>query len=109
LDNAFSERVNAVAGIAHPDNFFSVLRNAGLDIRTQAYADHHDFTISDLPAQGTLIMTEKDAVKCRTFARPDWWVLEWSADPDPTLIAWLAEAITQSSNNDISAIVGIHG
>jgi tetraacyldisaccharide-1-P 4'-kinase len=52
-------------------------------------------------------MTEKDAVKCRLFARPDWWVLEWEARPGPELIAWLAAAIGHAANQDTSAAVSV--
>jgi tetraacyldisaccharide 4'-kinase len=31
-------------------------------------------------------MTEKDAVKCRAFARPEWWYLEVEAQLDHALL-----------------------
>jgi tetraacyldisaccharide 4'-kinase len=98
LRHAFSGTVDAVAGIAQPENFFALLRDTGLDILTHPFADHHDFTIDDLPVMGTVLMTEKDAVKCRKFARPDWWALEWEARPGQEFISWLAEAIGRSSH-----------
>ncbi|MBT9531283.1 MAG: tetraacyldisaccharide 4'-kinase, partial [Pseudomonas sp.] len=36
-----------------------------------------------------LLMTEKDAVKCRAFAQPDWWYLAVDARPSPAFSAWL--------------------
>jgi tetraacyldisaccharide 4'-kinase len=33
-------------------------------------------------------MTEKDAVKCRAFAAPDWWYLAVDAQPSPAFVAW---------------------
>ena len=33
-------------------------------------------------------MTEKDAVKCRSFAAPDWWYLAVEAQPSPAFVAW---------------------
>ncbi len=58
--------LHAVAAIARPHDFFSMLRAQGLELaRTEALPDHHDFNgwrqapDQDLP----LICTEKDAVK----------------------------------------------
>ena len=54
----------AVAGIAAPDKFFSMLRAAGLTIEASPQPDHHPNTTLPWPA-GTpdVITTEKDAVK----------------------------------------------
>ena len=90
---AFSGSVDAVAGIAQPENFFKLLRDYGLNIHPYPFPDHHDFTIADLDHDRPVVMTEKDAVKCRKFARPDWWALEWDAYPGDELTEWLAEAI----------------
>jgi tetraacyldisaccharide 4'-kinase len=35
-----------------------------------------------------LVMTEKDAVKCRAFAADDWWYLAVDAVPSPAFVAW---------------------
>jgi tetraacyldisaccharide 4'-kinase len=56
--------VLAAAGIARPQRFFAMLREAGLDIVEHALPDHHDFARLDWPAGTTDVMlTEKDAVK----------------------------------------------
>lgn len=54
----------AVAGIAAPDKFFSMLRTAGLTIETCPLPDHHAYSILPWPA-GTadVVTTEKDATK----------------------------------------------
>ncbi|HEX5306387.1 MAG TPA: tetraacyldisaccharide 4'-kinase, partial [Dyella sp.] len=67
--------VHAVAAIGHPDRFFDSLRAQGLDIVGHAFADHHAFVPDDLAiaGDGPLLMTDKDAIKCRRFARPGWW------------------------------------
>ncbi|MCU6670915.1 tetraacyldisaccharide 4'-kinase [Enterobacteriaceae bacterium H4N4] len=70
----------AMAGIGHPPRFFSTLEVCGARlINTIALADHQALSLEQVsaltePGQ-TLIMTEKDAVKCRTFARESWWYL----------------------------------
>ena len=69
--------VHAVAGIGNPRRFFDRLVQAGLDVREHQFPDHHLFLPRDLD-YGTsvpIIMTEKDAVKCRRFARQNMWYL----------------------------------
>lgn len=65
----------ALAGIGNPDRFFGHLRNFGLDFDPRAFPDHHAFRKEDLLFAGStpLLMTEKDAVKCRAFAGPEHW------------------------------------
>jgi tetraacyldisaccharide 4'-kinase len=67
--------VVAAAAIGNPSRFFDLLRANQLELkRCLSFADHHQFIASDLP-QETVLMTEKDAVKCREFAHHDWWYL----------------------------------
>jgi tetraacyldisaccharide 4'-kinase len=65
----------ALAGIGHPERFFEHLRNHGLAFEARAFPDHHRYRPEDLAfaAAGTLLMTEKDAVKCRGLAGPGVW------------------------------------
>ncbi|HKS15293.1 MAG TPA: tetraacyldisaccharide 4'-kinase, partial [Pseudomonas sp.] len=35
-----------------------------------------------------LVMTEKDAVKCRAFAAKDWWYLAVDAVPSAAFAVW---------------------
>ncbi|RDL19811.1 tetraacyldisaccharide 4'-kinase [Serratia fonticola] len=72
--------VVAMAGIGHPPRFFATLEKLGVEVeREVAFADHQEYNhgqLAALASQGqTLLMTEKDAVKCRAFALPDWWYL----------------------------------
>lgn len=54
----------ALAGIAHPDRFFTALRAQGWQVQTCPLPDHHDFSTLPWPtAVRDLIVTEKDAVK----------------------------------------------
>lgn len=68
-------RVHAVAAIGHPQRFFASLVEQGLEVIPHAFPDHHAFLPSDLAFGDDLpvLMTEKDAVKCRAFAQPHWW------------------------------------
>lgn len=69
------QRVHAVAGIGNPQRFFDSLAMQGLDVIEHPFADHHAFTAADLDFGDGLavLMTTKDAVKCRPFAREGWW------------------------------------
>ena len=68
------QRVHAVAGIAHPQRFFDMLRARGIGVVPHAFADHHAYQRQDLSfgSQLPVLMTEKDAVKCRAFGN-DWY------------------------------------
>lgn len=81
------KRVHAVAGIGNPRRFFDQLRALGLEFTPHVFPDHHPFTASDLVFAGAeaLVMTEKDAVKCRRFAAESHWALAVEAVPDPAL------------------------
>lgn len=75
LDAFAHRRVHAVAGIGNPRRFFDSLRACRIDVVEHAFPDHHLFRASDLAFGDDLpvLMTDKDAVKCRSFAMPDWW------------------------------------
>ena len=82
----------AVAGIGRPQRFFDHLGHMGLFFEQKSFADHHAFTPQDLlPFAGkTILMTEKDAVKCAQFAKGDapydLWMLPVSANIEHELI-----------------------
>jgi tetraacyldisaccharide 4'-kinase len=69
-------QLHALAGVANPDAFFSMLRDAGLTLASaEALPDHHDFAdAARLPGGSTLVCTEKDAVKLWRV-RPDAWAV----------------------------------
>lgn len=71
------QTVHAVAGIGNPSNFFSILRNNGMNIIRHVFPDHYNFLAEDLCFADDLpiVMTEKDAVKCERFVIPDAWYL----------------------------------
>jgi tetraacyldisaccharide 4'-kinase len=71
-------RVHAVAGIGNPQAFFAALGIAGIAAENHALADHGTLDPRHLPFPdgATVMMTEKDAVKCASYARPDWWYVE---------------------------------
>ncbi|WP_193164145.1 tetraacyldisaccharide 4'-kinase [Microbulbifer hainanensis] len=77
--------VHGVAAIGNPQRFFRELHRLGYRVTEQAYADHHQFSLQELQFDGEtpVIMTMKDAVKCRDFWQGHWWALEVRAElPD---------------------------
>jgi tetraacyldisaccharide 4'-kinase len=85
----------AVTGIGRPQGFFDMLQAQGVRFGPRAFADHHAFQPQDLPAEGAVLMTEKDAVKCRSFAGADWWAVELDVAPEPEFIDWLGARLKQ--------------
>ncbi len=74
---ALNYSTKAVAGIGHPERFFNSLHKLGVDCDAYAFDDHHQFTEDDFAAWGDeiILMTEKDAVKCRDFTHQQLWSL----------------------------------
>lgn len=83
-----SKQVHAVAGISNPNRFFDSLRALGFDVLEHHFVDHKIYHVSDLIFSDRLpvVMTEKDAVKCRLLNRElmhdDFWYLRVSVDID---------------------------
>ncbi|HWG76011.1 MAG TPA: tetraacyldisaccharide 4'-kinase [Steroidobacteraceae bacterium] len=87
--------VHAVAGIGDPARFFRQLRAAGLTPTEHAFPDHHAYRREELSfADGVpLLMTEKDAVKCRPLGLHDAWYLPVSASFPPAEAGALRELL----------------
>jgi tetraacyldisaccharide 4'-kinase len=75
LEHFGGKRVHAVAGIGNPQRFFRDLRARGIDVIEHPYPDHHPFAAADLTFDDELpvLMTQKDAVRCRELANPRLW------------------------------------
>lgn len=88
--------VHAVAAIGHPARFFAMLRAAGLELIEHPFADHHAFVASDLRFGDDLpvLMTAKDAVKCRVFADARCWEVPVAVRLAPDGGAALIDALT---------------
>ena len=71
---------DALAGIGHPQRFFAMLRALDIDVIPHDFAgDHHPFTADELRVftSRPLLMTAKDAVKCRPIALEHGWHNHW--------------------------------
>lgn len=96
-DDFRSGPVHALAGIGHPERFFDSLRVLGLDIIPHPFPDHHAYRPADLEFsdQTPILMTEKDAVKCRGFAKPHHWVVAVAARPEPRLASAIRQRLKE--------------
>jgi tetraacyldisaccharide 4'-kinase len=64
-----NKKIVAIAGIAHPESFFQSLQKIGLTFTPVTFPNHMAYAPDDVyyPNDTIVIMTEKDAVKCRSF------------------------------------------
>ena len=88
-------RLHAVAGIGNPKRFFDELARMGLNFAAHPFPDHHRFRPEDLEFADCdlVLMTEKDAVKCRRFGRRDLIAVSVDAEVDPVLGDLILERI----------------
>ena len=76
--NHAGTRIHAVAGIGNPQRFFRMLETLGIKADPHGFSDHHSFTAKDfesIRADSAIIMTEKDAVKCRSLELENAWYM----------------------------------
>jgi tetraacyldisaccharide 4'-kinase len=89
------KKLHAVAGIGNPGRFFATLSGMGLAFTAHPFPDHHAFRASDLEFADCdfVLMTEKDAVKCRRFGRRDLVAVRVEAEVDAALTELILERI----------------
>jgi tetraacyldisaccharide 4'-kinase len=87
IDFPHSQRIHAVAGIGNPQRFFDSCDALNYDFDAHSFSDHHLFTVGDIDfGENTVLMTEKDAVKCLDFADERHWYLPVNAELSDGLI-----------------------
>jgi tetraacyldisaccharide 4'-kinase len=89
------QNLHAIAGIGHPHRFFSHLEHLGLIVKPHSFPDHHSYSANDIELEDAdaILMTEKDAVKCVSFATEQCWVLRVDAEIDSSLAQLIIEKI----------------
>lgn len=95
LDSFRGMRVHALAAIGNPGAFFSSLRHAGLEIVEHPYPDHSVLTRAEITFDddAPVLMTEKDAVKCRALADGRHWAVRLDTILDAGGTALIGELV----------------
>ena len=70
-------QVHAIAGVGNPNRFFDLLLRLGFEFDKNPFPDHHKYNKRDLYFLDHLpiLMTEKDAAKCKHFNNSKIWYL----------------------------------
>ena len=102
LQDFMDSTVHAVAGLGNPARFFRMLESAGIRIIRHVFPDHHAYVEADLEFGDNkpILMTEKDAVKCKLFVDRNIWYLPIIVQPSPLLeqrISTLIEGIPRAN------------
>lgn len=92
------QKIHAVAGIGHPEQFFKAIESSGLRVDRRPLPDHTRLGVRELRFDDELpvFMTEKDAVKCLGMDLPRHWYVEANASfngTDATRILTAVEAL----------------
>ena len=77
---SMGNKIQAVSAIGNPERFYQLLDKLPYQLEKFSFPDHHLYSESDFEDRGIdmqqpVVMTEKDAVKCRQFAMPNFWYL----------------------------------
>lgn len=91
------QKVHAVAGLGNPDRFFRHLEDMGISVIPHAFPDHYRFKAKQLRFgdHWSVLMTEKDAVKCRGQAETKLWYVPAAAHLGPGATALVRELIAK--------------
>lgn len=91
LEQFRGRKVHAVAGIGNPSRFFNLLQRNGIDVCEHEFPDHYRYRPEDFEFEESLpvLMTEKDAVKCRDLDLDNAWYLGIDIQPDSCFITGL--------------------
>ncbi|MCF6300302.1 MAG: tetraacyldisaccharide 4'-kinase, partial [Proteobacteria bacterium] len=97
-----SQKLYAMAGIANPNSFFSMLSAHGLAVIKKYLSDHHEFTDSDFEYEHDypILITEKDAVKCEHIDRDNVWVVSLEIEMSTATKRHYRKLIRKVLNNE---------
>lgn len=95
LADFHGKTVHAIAGTGNPERFFSALRQAGLQVLPHPFPDHHVFQQQDIDFHDgrPVMMTAKDAVKCRKLTGDNLWYVPVKIDLTPAFGPHLLELL----------------
>ncbi|MGO9514356.1 MAG: tetraacyldisaccharide 4'-kinase [Steroidobacteraceae bacterium] len=110
LQEFAGKAVHAIAGIGNPERFFNMLRAHGIEVMGHPLADHARMRAQDIvfADDKPVLMTEKDAVKCKGLADQRHWYVPVSACFDGAESTTLLDIVTHSIARRESPSPGIN-
>lgn len=92
-----------VCGIGNPQRFQQAVQQLGITVNScRTFTDHHGFCAEDFDEfdDQIIIMTEKDAVKCRDFAKSTWFYLPINAVVSPSVAQAIDKTVCVQRSTD---------
>ena len=88
--------IEAVAGLGNPDRFFKLLEDLPYPIHAHSFPDHYNYRSEDFQSgafsqSNPIVMTEKDGIKCESFADSRFWCLDVEVQVDSDLLTQVSE------------------
>ncbi len=99
------EVVHAVCAIGNAARFFRLLRAHGIEVIEHEFTDHHRFAAHEVRFDDgrPVLMTEKDAIKCESFAGAEHWYLPVSAELDDRFGAEVLSLLERNTHGQEAA------
>ena len=96
LKDIKDKKIVAITAIGNPESFFSTLEGYDLKFKKVIFNDHYLFNKNDFIkyADYNIVMTEKDAIKCKKFATKNFWVLPLEIKVDERLFKNILKKVT---------------
>ena len=97
-------RIQAVTAIGNPARFFNLIESLPYQVNKVSYPDHYklvkeDFDSENIDSHQPIVMTEKDAVKCKSFAKTNFWMLTTFTEIEETFVDELIKKIDHYKKN----------
>ncbi len=77
IETLAQKKVYVAAGLGNPQAFIDFVKSYNEKATIHCFPDHYDYQSKDFEKMqdGIVVMTEKDAVKCKTFKQDNLWYL----------------------------------
>ena len=91
IERLKKNKIQVISGIALPERFHALLSSMGLEFSVHSFPDHHHFTQRDFVPyfEKLILMTEKDAVKCKELNLKNAYYLKIKVNLDDKFLSEL--------------------